>query len=684
MKRSNSRSSSTSRRKRRSSFGKYDSPSPERSYSRRARSPSSGRSRSRRPHYEESDRYSPSNDSGKSHQPYKVLCVSALHGDASDETIKDIIYTEYKRYGEFSVKISRGVDERVAYICFKNAEDAREAMRSKRRILIFDKVAIVEPVFEKPRHSDERYRPRSASRSPEYDRYYRSRLPPAPDPGRYYDRLPYMPMPVMHPEYRRDVVPMSTPDFLPLPHMLHPLPPPVYGPRPFLPYPGLPYQPNLFHEPKKFPNYLHHIPPEDDVLATRTLFAGNLEIGTTKEDLRRIFAPYGVIEDVDVKRPVGGSGTAYAFVRFKNLDMAHKAKVELSGKFFGKFQLKIGYGKATPTTRIWVGGLGPWTSSVQLEREFDRFGAIKKIDYDKEENCAYILYDSIDAATSAVKEMRGFPLGGSEHKLRVDFADVGSSSPYNSDDDYRRKSHYNGSVDGDDDYDRPSSYDRHRKSRREKKHDSLDSAYTLSDITASCDKTWEGAFVLKNSLFPVKFHLTDGSAEIIESVLDQESKHILKITQRLHLNPSKLNDVSKQISSSDAFAIFLALPSSTVKLAFEDTTLQTKSIQNLISYLKQKEAAGVLSLTNGVLYAFPPCSFSMDLLKRTAYNLTEDNLKKDHLIIVVIKGNLFLNFKEYCKYFSLVYRLFELQFGDKMSLVLFFFFFNCCVECSNC
>lgn len=643
MKRSNSRSSSTGRRKRRLSHGKYDSPSPDRNYSRRDRSGSRGKSRSRRAHYDDSDRYSPFGDSNKAHQPFKILCISALHGDASDETIKDVIYNEFKRFGDFVVKMSRNADERVAYIYFKNADDAKEAMRSKRRILIYDKVAIVEPIFDKPRHLDDsRYRGRSSSRSPEYDRGYYRRLPPAAaaDPGgRYYDRLPYMPLPVVPPDYRRDVVPLPGPEFLPLPHMLHPLPPPIYGPRPFLPYPGLPYH-APFHEPKKFPNYLHHIPPEDDVLATRTLFAGNLEIGTTKEDLRRIFAPYGVIEDIDVKRPAAGSGTAYAFVRFKNLDMAHKAKVELSGKFFGKFQLKIGYGKATPTTRIWVGGLGPWTSSVQLEREFDRFGAIKKIDYDKEDNCAYILYDSIDAATSAVKEMRGFPLGGSEHKLRVDFADVGSSSPYDSDDDYRRRSHYNGSIDGDDDSERGSSRDRQkRSSRRDRKSNSLDSAYNLSEITAVVSKTWEGAFVLKNSLFPVKFHLTDGNADIIESVLDKESKHILKITQRLHLNPSKLNDVSKQISSSDSFAIFLALPSSTVKLTFEDTSLQTKSIQNLISYLKQKEAAGVLQLTNGVLYAFPPCAFSMDLLKRTAYNLTEDNLKKDHLIIVVLKGN---------------------------------------------
>ena len=42
-------------------------------------------------------------------------------------------------------------------------------------------------------------------------------------------------------------------------------------------------------------------------------------------------------------------------------------------------------------------------------------------------------------------------------------------------------------------------------------------------------------------------------------------------------------------------------------------------IRNLVSYLKQKEAAGVITLQNphgdhtGVLYAFPPCQFRLDL-----------------------------------------------------------------------
>ena len=60
-------------------------------------------------------------------------------------------------------------------------------------------------------------------------------------------------------------------------------------------------------------------------------------------------------------------------LRFKNLDMAAVAKKELSGQYIGKFQCKIGYGKANATTKIWIGGLGPWCTRQMIEREFDRY-----------------------------------------------------------------------------------------------------------------------------------------------------------------------------------------------------------------------------------------------------------------------------------------------------------------------
>lgn len=748
MKRSASRESPP-RSKRRGSIGRYDDSSderitPERMRRRIARSPSP------RPRYASSprDEYIRQREPPVERFSYKVLCVSALHPKAADEFIKETIYREYKKFGDFSIRISHDIDDqRVAYICFRTAEDAREAKHAKPRIMLYDKIAIVEPVYEKT--DVYRSRPRSVT-PPEYDRHYYARSPIPPERRRPIEHHPYErygppPANIHHPgEFRpvhHEYMPRGPPMHHHGPPHMHPGPPHHhYIPRPYIPRPRVPFE-KPENKKDKFPNYLHHIQPEDDPLATRTLFAGNLEINISDDELRRIFGKYGIVEDIDIKRPPPGTGNAFAFVRYQTLDMAHRAKVELSGQYIGKFQCKIGYGKATPTTRIWVGGLGAWTSVTQLEREFDRFGAIKKIEYAKGDTQAFILYDSIDAATAAVKEMRGFTLGGPERRLRIDFADVGTGgapfrpkppAPYEEGGEYRRvpeyeypeiapaapyeegynyvprgfrgrggyrgRGAYRGSYHGEhrggahgaapmgpgagghaaeeEWRSRPPAdleYEPHRNMRRSisrepgvdrsrsrsprrhspdsdsdsstRRNGILSTARTLPEVARKSTTQWQGALILKSSLFPAKFHLTDGDTDIVEGLMkDEDGKHHLRITQRLRLDQPKLEDVQKRISTSSSHAIFLGLPCSTSSVANDDTSVQTRPLRNLVSYLKQKEAAGVISLLNketeatGVLYSFPPCEFSTELLKRTCHNVTDESLKDDHLVIVVVRG----------------------------------------------
>lgn len=404
--------------------------------------------------------------------------------------------------------------------------------------------------------------------------------------------------------------------------------------------------------------------------------------------------------------------------------------------------------------------LGAWTSVTQLEREFDRFGAIKKIEYVKGDTHAYILYDSIDAATAAVKEMRGFPLGGPEHRLRLDYADDGLPPPafkqtkpagfeetgeyrkppeydypegesgapaphhpeptyhppphyatnhfiprYRGRGGYRgrgsyRGAHYNPHYDPhyrfpgahheessyrprgppphhaahhQDDYhphaggghpprrsrtpvDRSRSRSPHESNSRRRSPDydsdssarragALSQARTLPEIARKSSTVWQGALILKSSLFPAKLHLTDGADEFVETLMkDEKGKNHLRITQRLRLDQPKLDDVQKRITSSSSHAIFLGMPSSTASITSDDSSVQTRPLRNLVSYLKQKEAAGVISLLNkeeeinGVLYAFPPCDFSTELLKRTCHSVTDESLKEDYLVIVVVRG----------------------------------------------
>ena len=152
--------------------------------------------------------------------------------------------------------------------------------------------------------------------------------------------------------------------------------------------------------------------------------------------------------------------------------------------------------------------------------------------------------------------------------------------------------------------------------------------------------------ILKNSLFPTKLLLMEGETDVCHHLMrDEKDQPYLKITQRLRLDQTKLDDVSKRISDSSSHAIFLALSASSGAVPVPtEGEVQSRPLRNLVSYLKQKEAAGVISLINrdseqgGVLYAFPPCSFSMDLLRRGAAQLSDEGAKDDHLVVVVVRG----------------------------------------------
>lgn len=620
---------------------------------------------------------------------YKVLCISSLHPKASDEVVKDLIYREYKKYGEFSIRLSRDLDERVAYVCFRNPEDAYDAKHGKSRIIIYDKPALVEPIQDMNFSPGHAYPKQPRSMSPEYEAMHYPRSPERMRPMEHYESYG---MPPYH-EYRREPYYEYMPRGPPMDYFNHYYPQHRQMPR---------MQPDRMDSKKdKFPNYLHHTLPEDDPLATRTLFAGNLEINIMDEELKHIFGRFGIVEDIDIKRPPPGTGNAFAFVRFHTLDMAYRAKIELSGQYIGKFQCKVGYGKATPTSKIWVGGLGPWTSITQLEREFDRFGAIKKIEYFKGDIQAYIYYESLDAAQMAVKEMRGYPLGGPDKRLRLDFADFAvpnannnnnNNRPNNGEENaeankrapvneetpqfrklpypefkvhnrnpYKLVNHHNRppppppNEEKTEDY---NTYDRFNRTRSAPRSVDTDSdsgssktvsfAYckTLPEVARKSTTTWQGGLVLKNSLFPAKLHLIEGDNDIVDTLMkDEDGKTQLRITQRLRLDMPKLEDVEKRLSSANSHAIFLGLTTSNNNtITSTDSNIQTRPLRNLVSYLKQKEAAGVISLLNketevtGLLYSFPPCTFSSDLLKRTCPNLPEESLKEDHLVIVVVRG----------------------------------------------
>ena len=156
--------------------------------------------------------------------------------------------------------------------------------------------------------------------------------------------------------------------------------------------------------------------------ATRTLFVGNLDHAITKEELLHTFEHWGAIDDIDVKRPPNGI-PAYAFIKYLELEAASAARSYMVGREINGRPIKVGYGKTLPSTTLWIGGLGGWCTAEMLNREFDRFGALRKIDYVKGNRHAFIEFESIDAASAAYGEMRGFPLGGPDRKIKIDYTE---------------------------------------------------------------------------------------------------------------------------------------------------------------------------------------------------------------------------------------------------------------------
>lgn len=332
---------------------------------------------------------------------YKTLKISGLGSQLNDEEVEDGLFHEFKRFGDVSVKISRENDERVAFVNFRRPDDARAAKHARGKLVLYDRPLKIETVYTNRRRS----------RSPGTKDAY-------PSGHRHHSQRALSPTGLGYRDYRLQQLALGRLPPPPLPPHLRDLERerdfPVYDARnrqPFIP------ECSVFRDEDP-------VSSEEDQRANRTLFLGNLDVSVTESDLRRAFDRFGVITEVDIKRAVRGQSSTYGFIKFENLDMAHRAKTAMSGKVVGHNPIKIGYGKPTPTTRLWVGGLGPWVPLAALAKEFDRFGTIRTIDYRKGEVWAYIQYESLDAAQAACTHMRGFPLGGPDRRLRVDFADT--------------------------------------------------------------------------------------------------------------------------------------------------------------------------------------------------------------------------------------------------------------------
>ncbi|KAK7916653.1 hypothetical protein WMY93_012414 [Mugilogobius chulae] len=152
--------------------------------------------------------------------------------------------------------------------------------------------------------------------------------------------------------------------------------------------------------------------------ATRTLFIGNLEKTTSYQQLLDVFQRFGEIVDIDIKKVNGVP--QYAFVQYSDIASVCKAIKKMDGEYLGSNRLKLGFGKSMPTTCVWLDGLASNITEQYLTRHFCRYGHVVKVVLDRLKGMALILYNNTDFAQAAVRETKGWKLGG--NKIKVDFA----------------------------------------------------------------------------------------------------------------------------------------------------------------------------------------------------------------------------------------------------------------------
>jgi RNA recognition motif-containing protein len=166
---------------------------------------------------------------------------------------------------------------------------------------------------------------------------------------------------------------------------------------------------------------------EYDMAATRTLWVGNLDMGITHAELRKLCERHGEVLDMDIKKQ--GQPFMYAFVRYPDLTSACRAKRKLDNHTLLSTRLKVGFGKPHFSAALWLDNIGFNTSERFIERHFSSFGRIKTVSINREMEQALVVFDHVDAAVDANKAMRGrsFSRGG---RLKIDFASPTSQQEF--------------------------------------------------------------------------------------------------------------------------------------------------------------------------------------------------------------------------------------------------------------
>ena len=415
---------------------------------------------------------------------FNSLSISNFNQRWSEEGLKDHLYKEFRRFGEYHIELSRDFHgEKKAVANFRYFEDAmavRSAFKSKS--LDIDPNIIIEPVYE------------DSSRQRRTEHFGRS-----------------------------------------------------------------------LKNDKAF------LDDSEDKNATRTLFIGNLDFDIRAEELQMVFGQFGYIEDIDIKKSNGHmGGSVYAFIRFLNLEMAQHAKYEMSGKLIGKHNCRIGYGKHVPSNCLWVGNIGPNVSREDLEKCFASFNPVK-IHWSHGRQFAYIVFSSLEVASSVLNSMQAFEIFPGNH-LRLDFSDENHLSMLINKDNATQNKQKCLSI--------FNSVPPSLKSL-------LSESTSISSITKHLQHVWTKEITLGTSIFNVHFHLLCGSVQLVDDFMNSQN---IPIQKKISSQDLILNELESYVQADNSDCTLMMMTQN------EKNTDSGNNFSHVFSYFIKKQIVGLTTL----------------------------------------------------------------------------------------
>ncbi|KAM3965799.1 LOW QUALITY PROTEIN: spen family transcriptional repressor split ends [Aphomia sociella] len=154
---------------------------------------------------------------------------------------------------------------------------------------------------------------------------------------------------------------------------------------------------------------------------------------------------------------------------------------------------------------------------------------------------------------------------------------------------------------------------------------------------------WQGLLALKNDSAAVQMHFVGGNPGVAADTLPRladGSTPLLRIAQRMRLEPTQLDQVHRKMQMESEHCMLLALPCGRDHM---DVLQQSTNLTaGFITYLQRKQAAGIVNVAPPghqqamfTVHIFPSCDFANENLNRIAPDLMHRVADIAHLLIVI-------------------------------------------------